>query len=223
MISQSVENFLKHLYDLQNGDSWVHTSELAERLKQKPASTTAMIKKLAASDMALVEHMPYHGVRLLPNGEMIALEVIRHHRLIELYLSKALGVPWDKVHDEAEKLEHVISEDLEQRMAEALGHPTVDPHGAPIPGPDLKILHVDSQPLSEIETGETVEVIEVCDHDPELLRYLGKLGLYPEAQFRVLEREEFGNSLTIEMNGTTHSLGENAIPAISVAPVKNPA
>ncbi len=223
MISQSVENFLKHLYELQNGDKWVHTSDLARELKQKPASTTAMIKKLAAPELAFIEHIPYKGIRLLPNGEMIALEVVRHHRLIELYLSKALGVPWDQVHDEAEKLEHVISEDLEQRMADALGNPTIDPHGAPIPGPDLKILKLDSTPLSEIEAGTTVRVVEVYDHNAELLRYLGNIGLYPDAEFTVLEKEEFGNSLVIEINNATHNLGENAIPYVSVAEVKKPA
>ena len=219
MISQSVENFLKYLYDLQKGDEWVHTNDLAKALDQKAASTTNMIKKLAESGKDLIDYVPYKGVRLKPGGERIALEVIRHHRLIELYLAEALGVPWDQVHEEAEKLEHVISEDLEERMARALGNPTIDPHGSPIPSKELKITKRESKPLSSIETGTRVEVVEVYDHDPELLRYLGKLGLYPETQFEVLEKEDFGNSLQIRIQDKECSIGENAIPYISVIEV----
>ena len=219
MISQSVENFLKSVYELQTEDNWVQTTELARRLDQKPASTTSMIKKLAGSGKDLIEYIPYQGVRLKRGGELIALEVIRHHRLIELYLSEALGVPWDQVHEEAEKLEHVISEDLEERMSKALGDPSVDPHGQPIPDRDLVMPERASESLSGIAVGTTVQVVEVYDHDPELLRYLGELNLYPGTVFTVVATEEFGASLTIELDGCRHNIGERAVPHISVTPI----
>ncbi|MCZ6673726.1 MAG: metal-dependent transcriptional regulator [Verrucomicrobia bacterium] len=223
MISNAVENFLKSIYELRHGEEWVSTSALAERLDHRPASVTNMIQKVADSDMDLIEYMPYRGVRLKPNGEMIALEVVRHHRLIELYLTKALGVPWDKVHDEAEKLEHVISEDLEDRMAKALGNPTVDPHGHPIPSKSLKVRKLSSQPLSGVAVGTTVEVVQVNDHDPSLLRYLGDMGLYPSTRFTVVNKEAFGNSLHIKIGDKEHSLGEEATRYISVAVVEKEA
>jgi len=218
MLSQSVENFIKNIYDLQNGKTWVSTSALADRLGQKPASVTNMIQKLAKHEAQLVAYVPYQGVRLNPTGSKVALEIIRHHRLVELYLTEALGVPWDQVHEEAEKLEHVISEDLEDRIAAALGDACRDPHGSPIPTKDGRIEKLDMLPLSDVPENTTVRVVEVYDHDPPLLRYLGELGLYPGAVFTVIGPEEFGSSLRVLLDGKEVRLGGNAIPHISVSP-----
>ena len=217
MISQSVENFLKNVYHLQDGDNWVTTTVLADKLGQRPASVTNMLQKLASSEMELIQYVPYKGVRLHPNGEMIALEVIRHHRLVELYLSKALGVPWDRVHEEAEKLEHVLSDDVEDRMAAALDDVSTDPHGSPIPTKDGQIARVDSMPLSEIDAGQTVRILEVNDDDSDLLRYLGDLKLYPGTDIEIVNREPFGDSLTIRHDGRELSLGEEATPHVFVS------
>lgn len=216
MITQATENFLKNIYDLRDDEGWARTSQLARRLEQRPASVTNMIQKLAASDLGLVEYVPYKGVRLTRKGELAALEIIRHHRLIELFLTKALNVPWDRVHEEAEQLEHVLSEYLEDKLEAVLGDATTDPHGSPIPARDGSIPKLDSVPLSSVGSGAKVRVVEVYDHDPKLLRYLGEMGLYPGAEFKVLEREEFGNSLQITHKGNKYSLGEDAIPHISV-------
>ncbi|MDE0839608.1 MAG: metal-dependent transcriptional regulator [Kiritimatiellae bacterium] len=216
MLSQSVENFVKAVYSLQKSDEWVGTSRLANALGQRPASVTNMAQKLAKSEDGLLIYQAYKGVKLTETGTSVALEVIRHHRLIELYLSKQLGVPWDKVHDEAEKLEHVISEDLEDRMAAALEDPTIDPHGAPIPTKDGHVAPRPSVPLASVEPGHVVEVVEVNDHDAQLLRYLGELDLYPGNRFSVLGRESFGQSISIERDGKPTSLGEEAVPHIFV-------
>ena len=200
MLSHSMENYVKSIYELQQKSAWVSTSALAERMAHAPASVTNMIKKLAEPNLSLVEYVPYQGVRLTPVGEKIALEIIRHHRLIELYLAEVMGLPWDQVHAEAEKIEHVISEDLEDRMAEALGHPTIDPHGSPIPAKNGEIIERQLCPLSEVAVGQSGVVAEVYDENPELLRYLGKLGLYPNTPIKVVEREPFGGLLKIEID-----------------------
>ena len=184
MSSQAVEDYLKAIYKLQLRDSLVTTSALAEYLKVKPASATGMIKKLASSN--LVRHERYQGVNLTSPGEKIALEVIRHHRLVELYLAEALNVPWDKVHDEAEKWEHILSEDLEDRIDEILGYPTADPHGAQIPSRDGTIDYRPVYQLSELEVGNRAIITEVRDEDADLLRHLGELKLYPQTEIEVL-------------------------------------
>lgn len=219
MLSQSVENFVKEVYDLQQETGWASTSALAERLSHRPASVTNMTQKLARQEGALVEHRPYHGVRLTAAGERIALEVIRHHRLIELYLAEALGVPWDRVHDEAERLEHAISEDLEERIAASLTDTRRDPHGSPIPTKDLEIEKDSTVPLSDVDPGASVRVVEVYDHDPELLRYLGSLGLYPGTEFELLSKETYGKSLEIRCGGKRLTVGEEALPHVSVCTV----
>ena len=152
-----------------------------------------MCKKLA--EMKLLDYEPYQGVKFTPMGQKVALEIVRHHRLIELYLAEALGVPWDKVHEEAEKMEHVISEDLEDRMAAALGDPKFDPHGAPIPSRSGVIIRPDSGCLIDMNDGDKLVVVEVDDEDPELLRYLGKLGIYPGTELILVEHAPFGGPL----------------------------
>ncbi|HEX9950564.1 MAG TPA: metal-dependent transcriptional regulator [Rubricoccaceae bacterium] len=188
--TQAVEDYLKAVYDLAAGTSGaappgrVTTTALAERLGVAAASVTGMVKKLAAA--GLVEHVPYGGVVLTDAGRRIAVETIRHHRLVETYLHAALGVPWDRVHDEAEAWEHVLSEDLEARMDAALGHPAFDPHGAPIPTPDLVLDATDWPPLARLEAGQRAVVAEVSDHDGALLRHVGALGLYPGTAVEIL-------------------------------------
>ena len=176
MRTESIEDYLKAIYDIQKEMCKVSTNSLSEKLNVAPASVTSMIKKLSLKK--LLTHKRYQGVKLTKAGQRIALEVIRHHRLIELYLQEALGVPWDLVHDEAEKWEHVISEDLEERIDKKLGYPISDPHGSPIPKRDGTVIELDSIPLTDLKPGQTGDVAKVSDHDPKLLRYIGDMGLY---------------------------------------------
>src|SRR3954464_12827847 len=171
-ISSSVEDYAKAIYALQErGDGCaVTTNALAERLAVTPASASAMVKRL--DSMGLVKHVPYKGVQLTAKGLGIALEVIRHHRLLELYLSESLGVPWDRVHDEAEVLEHVLSEELEELIAAKLGNPTTDPHGDPIPTADLVLEERDTLAMDDVAPGRGGTFVRISDSDPEMLRYL---------------------------------------------------
>ena len=205
MHTQAVEDYLKTIYELQASAEKVSTTSLAERLGVAPASVTGMVKKLAA--MKLLKHEPYHGVLLTKAGEKIALEVIRHHRLVESYLTEALGVPWDKVHEEADKWEHVLSEDMEDRISAMLGNPTTDPHGAPIPARDGSLPETALRRLSDLEPGERAVVAEVSDHDPELLRYLGEMGLFPQTKLRLISAAPFQGPLTIEIAGHERAVG----------------
>jgi DtxR family Mn-dependent transcriptional regulator len=168
------------------------------------ASATAMVKKLAR--LGLVEHEPYRGVALTHPGTRMALEVIRHHRLLELYLMQALGLPWDRVHEEAERLEHHLSDELEARIDAALGHPTRDPHGDPIPTPQLELAGVDDRPLTDLEDGCPAIVKRVPDGDPELLRYLAELGVVPDESVVVVSRAPFEGPVTVEVGGRKHAL-----------------
>ena len=197
MNSQAVEDYLKAIYKLQSSQSMVVTSALADHLGVNPASATGMIKKLADSN--LVSYERYQGVKLTPPGEKIALEVIRHHRLIELYLAEALNVPWDQVHDEAEKWEHILSEDLEDRIDKILGYPTTDPHGAPIPSRDGNIEQRDTNLLSELTQGDNAIIVEVSDDDTDMLRYLGKLQLYPQTNIQIISISPFDQLITIRI------------------------
>jgi DtxR family transcriptional regulator, Mn-dependent transcriptional regulator len=205
--SQAVEDYAKAIFALaRRGSATVGTSALAQRLGVSPGTVTAMLKRMA--EMGLVEHEPYRGVSLTPAGERIALEVIRHHRLIEAYLAEALGMPWDRVHAEAEVLEHYISEELEERMAAALGDPSHDPHGDPIPDRKLALAPERSGvALSELEPGQGGTFSRVSDSDPEMLRYLGRRGVRPGTEITVREREPFGGALMIVVEGTAHAIG----------------
>lgn len=215
VISQAMQDYLKAIYKLQERDEQVPTSALAEILGVAPASVTNMCKKLA--ELRLVEYEPYQGVKFTPTGKKLALEIVRHHRLIELYLAEALNVPWDRVHEEAEKLEHVISEDLEERMAAALGDPLFDPHGAPIPSRTGMIDQPPSGRLVDMRAGDRLIVVEVDDHDPALLRYLGTMGLYPGTQIQLLACAPFDGPLTLCVGEDQHSLGYQAARSILVA------
>jgi DtxR family Mn-dependent transcriptional regulator len=204
--TQAVEDYAKAIYALaQRGEGPVGTTALAERLGVSPASVTAMLKRM--HEMKLVTHEPYRGVTLTPAGDRVALEIMRHHRLLEAYLSEALGMPWDRVHDEAEVLEHYISEELEERIASALGDPNRDPHGDPIPDRELVLGDEEGVALVDLELGESGTFSRVSDSDPEMLRYLAEQGIRPGASVRVTERQPFGGPLFVEVEGERHAIG----------------
>ena len=206
--SEAIEDYAKAIYALQRRAEGhpVATNDLAERLRVTPASVSAMLKKL--DERGLVEHVPYRGVLLTRAGERVALEVLRHHRLLELYLSEHLGVPWDRVHEEAEALEHVISEDLEARIAAKLGEPTHDPHGDPIPSVDLQIDEGHARALPARATPARGRFVRVSDSDPEMLRYLDQRGVRLGDELEVVSRQPFGGEL--------HTLGGGLAAAMRV-------
>ena len=214
--SEAVENYAKAIYSLQHrtGGDPVATNDLADRLEVTAASASGMIKKLA--DQGLVEHVPYRGVQLTHDGEQIALEVLRHHRLLELYLAEQLGVPWDRVHEEAEALEHVISEDLEARIAAKLGNPTHDPHGDPIPDAELQIDESATRSLADLGPGDRGHFVRVSDADPAMLRYLSARGVTLGDAFEVLDRQPFGGPLTVRFDDTLQVLGGALAAAMRV-------
>jgi DtxR family Mn-dependent transcriptional regulator len=204
--NEGAENYAKAIYHLQGrGTEAVHTNAVAERLGVTPASASAMLKRLA--EEGLVDYEPYHGARLTKQGERVALETIRHHRLIELFLAEVLGMPWDRVHAEAEVLEHHISEELEELIAAKLGHPALDPHGDPIPSRDLAIDRDVSVPLDELEAGEAATFVRVSDSDASMLRYLAEREIQPGALLEVKGSEPFGGPVMVKIAGRTHPLG----------------
>ncbi len=204
--SEAIEDYAKAIYSLagRTGGA-VSTNALAERLGVTPASVSAMVKKL--DERGLVEHVPYKGVALTPAGTRVALEVMRHHRLLETYLAEQLGVPWDRVHEEAETLEHVLSEYLEARIAAKLGNPTHDPHGDPIPSAELEIAEGETVPLSGLEAGARGHFVRVSDSDPEMLRYLAERGVALGDELEVLERQPFDGPLTVRFGDHLLTLG----------------
>ncbi|CAN5516829.1 metal-dependent transcriptional regulator [soil metagenome] len=215
--AEGPENYAKAIYQLQarieDGEA-VGTGAVAERLGVTPASASAMLKRLAGD--GLVTYRPYHGARLTPSGEQLALEMIRHHRLIELFLAEVLGMPWDKVHAEAEILEHHISEELEDLIAAKLGEPDHDPHGDPIPTPDLRLVDDDTMPLSELEEGAEAEFARVSDRDGAMLRYLDERGIHPGVRLVVTGREPFGGSMSVAVADDEHALGGELIDRMRV-------
>jgi DtxR family Mn-dependent transcriptional regulator len=200
-LSQSIEDYLKAVYELTSRGARATTTELARVLGVTPASVTGMIKKLSATEPALVEYRRHRGVVLTAAGEQVALETIRHHRLLELFLHQILDYPWDEVHDEADRLEHVISEKFERAIASALGNPEHDPHGHPIPGYDLSLPEASDTLLSELRPPQRGVVTRVRDADPDLLRYLRDLGVTPEAEVRARSYSEFDGNLELELTG----------------------
>jgi DtxR family transcriptional regulator, Mn-dependent transcriptional regulator len=212
---EGTENYAKAIYHLQQrGEGSVNTGAIAERVGVTPASASAMVRRMA--EEGLVRHAPYHGVRLTRTGEDLALEVVRHHRLIEAFLAR-LGMPWDRVHEEAERLEHVISEELEELIARFLGDPTHDPHGDPIPTADLEIDEPDTRRLSDMEPGERGKVVRISDSDPAMLRYLADLGVSPGDPVRVVDRQPFGGPITVRFADRERVLGGAVTDAMRVA------
>lgn len=220
MPSPAAEDYLKAIYKLGRTGEPATTSALADRLGVSGASVTGMLKKLSAA--GLVAHEKYQGARLTEPGRLVAVETIRHHRLVETYLHQALGVPWERLHDEAEAWEHVLSEDLEARMDAALGHPTHDPHGAPIPTPDLELVEHERFPLARLDPGAEAAVVEVSDHDPEVLRAVGEAGLFPGVRFRLDAVADDGAAtvhvLSGDRSGDTVSLAPNVPPFLFIDP-----
>ena len=214
--TQSVQDYLKCIYELTEGKPVASTNDLARELDVKPASVTGMVQKLAAEKPALVEYQKHQGVTLTAAGKRAALEVIRHHRLLETWLVQSLGYSWDEVHEEAERLEHVISEDLEQRIATSLGHPVRDPHGELIPTEDLDMPPDDSTPLSSLLPTQTGIILRVAAHDPGLLRHLNSLGLTPGIKISVIGFSSFDNNLTIKAKNKAVVLGLNITTKIFV-------
>jgi len=214
MISRVMEDYLKTIFQSAHDDEKVSTSNLAQQMTCSPASVTNMLQKL--SELKLVEYEPYQGVTLTPTGKNVALEILRHHRLIELYLADVLGYSWDKVHAEAEQLEHVISEEFEERIDRALGHPTIDPHGDPIPSKEGEIAVPSFQSLWETPGGEKVKVYRVSDRDPAVLRYLATLGIFPDVEINVLEKGPFNGPIRVMIDDNEHSLGEELANQIFV-------
>ncbi len=214
---EAIENYAKAIYALQrrSDDGTVGTNELADRLGVTAGSASAMVRRLA--ELGLATHEPYKGVALTPEGDRVALEVMRHHRLLELYLAEHLGVPWDRVHDEAEALEHVISEDLEERIAAKLGNPTHDPHGDPIPDAQLRIDEGDALPLSALEPGARGTLVRVSDEQPEMLRYLAEQGIALGERLEVLARQPFGGPLTVRFAGGELAVGGELARAMRVS------
>jgi DtxR family transcriptional regulator, Mn-dependent transcriptional regulator len=213
LISASVQDYAKAVYALEiRGEGNVSTSDLAERLGVSPASASGMVRKLA--ELGLAEHEPYRGVRLTPAGKRVALEVLRHHRLLELFLAEALGMPWDRVHAEAEVLEHVLSEDLEELIAARLGNPTLDPHGDPIPSVELEIDEGHTLSLDELDAGATGTFMRVSDADPAMLRYLEGHGIAPGARFEVLERQPFGGPSLVRFGEIEQAIGGDLAKAM---------
>ena len=215
----AIQDYIKAIFKLQpEGSLGVSTSAIAEKMDVSAASVSGMIKKLAKA--GLLTHSPYQGVALTEAGRRVALEMIRHHRLIELYLMKALGYTWDQVDAEAERLEHVISEDMEDRMAAFLDQPTEDPHGDPIPTKEGYMSMVRYAPLSTIDAGQTVRIRRVRDSDPDLLRYLGRLGMYPNVVVEVLARSPFDGPLVVRVCACDHALGAQVTDSVFVEPVE---
>ena len=214
-VSTAVEDYAKAIYALEQREHGaVSTNALAERLDVTPGSASGMVRRLC--ELGLVSHEPYRGVQLTDAGQRVALEVLRHHRLLELYLAQSLGVPWDRVHDEAEVLEHVLSEELEALIADKLGHPTHDPHGDPIPTADLVVEERPTQPLSTQEPGTTGRFVRVSDADPAMLRYLGERGIAPGAEYEVVERQPFDGPLFVRFGEQVHALGGTLAAAMRV-------
>jgi DtxR family Mn-dependent transcriptional regulator len=222
VLSEAAEDYLKAVYLLRRGTESVSTSEIAARLGVAPASVTQMIKKLDGMRPRLLVYTRHRGVTLTPHGERVAVEIIRHHRLIELFLAESLGMSWDEVHAEAEKLEHVISPAMADRIADKLGDPKYDPHGAPIPAKGGRMPETGWQPLCALSAGQSGIIRSVHDADAELLRYLGGLGMRPGTRVHMVEKTPFDGPLHVDVGeGTTkarHILGQRAASEVLVEP-----
>ena len=210
-----MQDYAKAIYTLEAREGVVSTTALAERLEVQPGSVSGMLRKLA--DLGLVEHERYRGVRLTERGRAVALEVIRHHRLLELFLVESLGMSWDEVHAEAEVLEHVLSEGLEELIAAKLGDPTLDPHGDPIPSRALTIADDDAGVLYDLEPGRGATFVRVSDADSEMLRFLAERGIAPGVRLEVIERQPFDGPLYVRAEGEVHVLGATLARAMRVS------
>ena len=200
-ITHTVEDYLKTIYQITSTHERASTNQIAMALGLAPASVTGMIKKLNDIEPPVVEYQKHRGVVLTEKGESIALEIIRHHRLIEVFLHEVLEYDWDEVHPEADRLEHVISEEFDERIAKALGNPTHDPHGDPIPTRELEMPDRLLSPLSDLRPGQEAVVLQVRDENPELLRYLSDMGIIPNVSLRILEYSPLDENLSLQVSG----------------------
>ena len=220
-LSGPVEDYLKAIYDLERGAQPATTNAIAERLDISPASVSGMMRRLA--EQGLISHEPYRGVRLTDDGRRAALRTLRRHRILECYLTEVLGYPWDRVHDEAERLEHAASEELIERMADALGDPVHDPHGAPIPSREGTVEEASLPTLADAAAGDHVRVRQVMDEDAARLRYLAELGIRPGARLRVLDRAPFGGPISVAVGTadaeTTRAVGPALAAQVFVEPL----
>jgi DtxR family Mn-dependent transcriptional regulator len=216
LVSASVQDYAKAVYALETrGGAAVSTNDLAARLGVTPGSVSGMVHKL--TEVGIVEHEPYHGVRLTGEGRRVALEVLRHHRLLELFLVQELGMSWDRVHAEAEVLEHVLSEELEELIAARLGDPAVDPHGDPIPTPLFEIDERPTSSLDELPVGAAGRFVRVSDSNPEMLRYLVEHGITLAARLEVVDRQPFGGPVFVRFGEREQPIGGALARAMRVA------
>jgi len=213
-LTAAVEDYLKAIYMLEGSGEAASTNALAARLEVTPAAVSGMLRKLAG--LGLVEHEPYRGVRLTERGRFVALEVIRHHRLLELFLVENLGMGWDEVHAEAEVLEHVLSEELEELIAAKLGNPTHDPHGDPIPTRDGLMPDEPTVSLQALGAGDCGRFVRISDSDPEMLRYLAARGIAPGDDFEVVEKQPFDGPLFARFGDQVHVIGGALAAAMRV-------
>ena len=213
-LTDAMQDYLKEIHKLRMEGRKATTSAIAERMAVRPPSVTAMLKRLTA--LGLAKHAPYKGVELTPSGERVALEVIRHHRLLEQYLAQALGLGLDEVHSEADRLEHAISEELEARIDRSLGYPTHDPHGDPIPDAHLHIDRARLRTLASLEPGEEATISRVPGEDDELLRYLSELALVPGRKVKLRRAEPFGGPLTVRVGKAEHAISRELADGIGV-------
>jgi DtxR family transcriptional regulator, Mn-dependent transcriptional regulator len=215
LLTAPVEDYLKAIYDIQQGSGAATTNSLADRLDLAPASVSGMVRRLATQ--GLLEHEPYRGARLTDAGRLAALRTLRRHRILESYLTSALGIPWDDVHAEAELLEHAVSDALIDRMADALGDPRFDPHGAPIPTRDGVVDETRHATLADWAIGTAGTVMSVRDKDPAMLRYLGDLDLRPGASVKVLSRAPYDGPIDVMVGDVVRQIGPTAASAVRVA------
>jgi DtxR family Mn-dependent transcriptional regulator len=218
--SRSIEDYIKAIYELHGTDSRVSSTALADKLGVTPASVTGMVKRIAHERPDVIDYTPHHGVLLTAEGEAIALRIVRRHRLVELFLCRTLGYSWDEVHEEAERLEHVISEKLEERMSSYLGHPSVDPHGDPIPTSEGTVATPGHQALSGLAEGQDGVIRRVASSDDKLLQYLSDIGLVLGARLTVREKAPFGGPVHLGLRGeagtATRVIGRNVADQIFV-------
>jgi DtxR family Mn-dependent transcriptional regulator len=217
VLSQAVEDYLKVIYRIELEGNKATTTKVADALEVSSASATNMVKRL--SKMGLVDYESYKGASLTKSGKKIALEIIRHHRLLELYLLEVMGYSWDEVHEEAEKLEHHISEQFEEKIAQLLDDPTHDPHGDPIPTKDGLMPEMDADPLVNAEANQEYIVNRVKDQNPELLRYLEKIGLLPGIKIKIKEKGPFKGPVTILIEGSEKVIGNDVAQNILVTEI----
>jgi DtxR family Mn-dependent transcriptional regulator len=214
-LTVAVQDYLKAIYALESAGERATTSALASRMGVSAPSATAMTKRLA--ELGLVERAPYKGVALTEEGRLSALEVLRHHRLLELYLVNRLGLSLDEVHAEAELLEHALSEELEAKIDAELGFPTHDPHGDPIPDRDLRVAASGDASLLDVAPGSRASVSRVPDGNPELLRYLAELGLVPAAEVAIVAQAPFGGPVTVRTESGEHAISRELADRIGIA------